>query len=204
MALGWPAYRLIACGEYGRIVEKWRTCGRPIVSAQIVIKNGAMGAVHNMARKQRTGDELREASNHLHYEVWMLGSLAQSIASGIATQGWLTNALLESFVVHVRGVMDFLYNDNPQGDDVVAQDFFPLPDAWFDIRPKASELLIAAKKRAGKEIVHLTYARQNVTPETKPWRFTEIANEVTAVMQTFLDHVPDENLGSRWRPDPAE
>ena len=78
-----------------------------------------------MPRQLRSDTDLREASNHLHYEVWMLTSSAQAMASGIANNGWLKYALLESFVVHVRGVMDFLYNDNPQPDDVVAQDFFP-------------------------------------------------------------------------------
>ncbi len=129
----------------------------------------------------------------------MLGSLAQAIGSGIANQGWLTNALLESFVVHVRGVMDFLYNDNPQNDDVVAQDFFASPDAWASIRPELSELLRKAKKRVGKEIAHLTYARLEVTPDTKPWPFVSIANEVSSVMQVFLTNVPKEKLGSQWK-----
>lgn len=81
----------------------------------------------------------------------MLSSLAQAMASGIASQGWLTNALLESFVIHVRGVMDFLYNDTPQPDDVVAQDFFASNDAWVKIRPKLSELLSTAKGVPGRK-----------------------------------------------------
>lgn len=129
----------------------------------------------------------------------MLSSLAQAIASGIANQGWLTNALLESFVIHVRGVMDFLYNDSPQADDVVAQDFFPSADAWMKIRPQLSELLSTAKRRAGKEVAHLTYARLVVTPDTKPWPFVAIANEVASVMEVFLKNVPKEKLGSQWQ-----
>lgn len=116
-----------------------------------------------MARQQRSNEELQQASNHLHYEIWMLSSLAQAIGSGIAREGWLTNALLESFVIHVRGVMDFLYNDSPQTDDVVAQDFFPSASNWFQIRPQRSDLLIAAKKRAAKEVAHLTYASPDIS-----------------------------------------
>ena len=156
-----------------------------------------------MPRKQRSNEELQDASNHLHYEVWMLNSLAQAIASGIANQGWLTNALLESFVVHVRGVMDFLYNDAPQNDDVAAQDFFASADTWTSVRPGLSELLSKAKKRAGKEIAHLTYARLAVTPDTKPWPFVAIANEITSVMKIFLQNVPKEKLGSQWQRDTA-
>jgi len=75
-----------------------------------------------MSRKVRTEAELKEVSEHLHYEVCMLTSLARGIASGIAGQGPILNALLESFVVHVRVLMDFLYNKSPKPDDVIAQD----------------------------------------------------------------------------------
>ena len=135
----------------------------------------------------------------MHYEVWMLSSLAQAIASGIASQGWLTNALLESFVIHVRGVMDFLYNDTPKSDDVVAQDFFPSAEDWIKIRPQLSELLRTAKKRAGKEVAHLTYSRLAVTHETKPWPFVAIADEVASVMKVFLKNVLKEKLGTQWQ-----
>jgi hypothetical protein len=152
-----------------------------------------------MPRKPRSDKELQEASNHLYYEVWMLASLAQAMASGIANNGWLKNALLESFVIHVRGVLDFIYNDTPQPDDVAAQDYFPSAEAWLNIRPQLSELLRTAKGRAGKEIAHLTYARLDVTPDTKPWPFVEIAKEVNVVISVFLKNVTIENLGSQWR-----
>lgn len=152
-----------------------------------------------MGRKLRSNKELQEASNHLHYELWMLSSLAQSMASGISSQGWLTNALLESFVVHVRGVMDFLYNDTPQKDDVVAQDYFSSTEEWINIRPELSGHLSTAKSRAGKEVAHLTYARLAVTQDTKPWPYGAIANEITSVIQIFLQKVPREKLGSEWQ-----
>ena len=153
-----------------------------------------------MPRQQRTIEELQKVSNHLHYEVWMLKSLAQALASGIAKEGWLPNALIESFGIHVRGVMDFLYDDTPKfEDDVVAQDFFPSASDWVNIRPQPSELLLTAKYRAGKEVVHLTYARLAVIPDTKPWPFVALANEVTSVMEVFLKKVPKEKLGSQWR-----
>jgi hypothetical protein len=150
------------------------------------------------ARKQRTVEELKEASNHLHYEAWMLTSLASGLASGIAGQGPVANALLESFVIHVRALMDFLYAEAPQSDDVVAEDYFANPDEWRRERPLLQDLLAQAKRRAGKEIAHLTYARLDVTPETKPWPFIQIAEEITAVLNVFLANVPNENLGSQW------
>ena len=125
--------------------------------------------------------------------------MAQAMGAGIATQGWLANALLESFIVHVRAVMDFLYNDNAKPDDIMAQDFFASRDAWVSVRPKLSDLLRKAKKRTGKEVSHLTYARLEVAPDTKRWAFVEIANEVGSVIQVFLKNVQKEKLGPQWR-----
>ncbi len=121
-----------------------------------------------MARTKRTDEELQEASNHLQYEFSMLMSVAQAFASGIAAQDWLVNALLESFVIHFRALLDFFYPPaNVKNDDVLAGDYFDDSEAWEKIRPQLSEALSRAKTRAHKEIAHLTYARLDVTPETK-------------------------------------
>ena len=151
-----------------------------------------------MGRINRTDQELREASDHLHYEIWMLTSLAHGIGSGIAGQGPIANALLESFVIHVRVLMDFLYNDNPQPDDVIAEDYFSSADEWRKMRPELTELLKLSKWRAGKEVVHLTYERLEVTPETKPWPFVQIVNEITSVINVFIQQVPKSKLGKQW------
>jgi hypothetical protein len=102
----------------------------------------------------------------------MLVSLAHGLASGIAGQGTIATALIESFVVHVRCVLDFLYAPkNRRDDDVIAQDYFDDVAEWENLRPLMSANLEQARDRAGKEMVHLTYARLDVTPEAKPWRF---------------------------------
>lgn len=151
-----------------------------------------------MPRKKRSGEELREASDHLHYEIWMFISLANGLASGISGQGVINNALLESFTIHARLLLDFLYTEKPQKDDVIAQDFFDDPSIWHQVRPLKSEVLRKVHRRVAKEVAHLTYARQDVTPETKPWPFVEIANEVNEVFSKFLSAAPKELLGPRW------
>jgi hypothetical protein len=109
-----------------------------------------------MARKKRSSVELQEASNHLQYEIWMLHAVANGMASGLFGPGAITNALVESFAVHVRGLVDCLYSDHPRPDDVIAEDFFSDAALWLEIRPDPSAGLLRAKKRAGKEIAHLT------------------------------------------------
>lgn len=150
-----------------------------------------------MNTTRRADDVLKTASAHVHYEFWMLASTANALASGIAVQGWLPNALLESFVIHLRALSDFLYAKEARPDDVLAGDFFA-PEGWSKLRPVESELLKKARLRAHKEIVHLTYARLNVTPETKPWMFIEIANAMHSVLEVFLQHVPKHLLSEEW------
>ena len=136
----------------------------------------------------RSDEQLARALGHLDYEYTMLMAVAQAMASGIAAQGWLANALLESFVIHFRALLDFFYPPaNPKADDVLATDYFADPDEWERVRPPFSEALKRGRARAHKEIAHLTYARQDVTPETKPWPFVEIANEIQHLMQLFRE-----------------
>jgi len=128
----------------------------------------------------------------------MLTTLANGIVSGIVGQGPIANAVLESFLIHVRALMDFLYSDAPQSDDVVAEDYFANPDDWKKARPPLSDILIHARRRTGKHVAHLTYARLGLKPETKQWPFVEIANEISTVLNVFLDNVPKGNLGAQW------
>lgn len=152
-----------------------------------------------MAKKNRTNDELQAASNHLHYEYWMLTSIAQSLGTGISGQGWLNNALIESFVIHLRVLIDFFYPESVQNDDVIAADYFNNDAEWNNIRPPMTENLKAWKIRAHKEIAHLTYARLKVTAETKGWPFIEIAESINLVMDIYLKNVLHAKLGHDWK-----
>lgn len=150
-------------------------------------------------RTKRTEEELRKASHHLHYEFSMLISITQAFASGIASGGWLVNALLESFVIHFRTLLDFFYPpDNSKPDDVLASDYFDNSEDWAKIRPHLSDTLNRYKIRAHKEIAHLTYARLDVTPEIKGWAFLEIAREMEQLMDLFLKHIPKNRLEELW------
>jgi hypothetical protein len=66
------------------------------------------------------------------------------------------------------------------------------------MRSELTELLKLSKWRAGKEVAHLTYERLEVTPETKPWPFVQIANEITSVINVFIQQVPKSKLGKQW------
>jgi hypothetical protein len=113
------------------------------------------------------GDQylLAYSEEHVVYEFDMFLWLARVCGSGArlgaptATDAArLSNVLIESFVVHLRNVIDFLYLDRPKPTDVVAADFFD-PSVWEGLRPAISATLESARVRANKEIAHLTTER---------------------------------------------
>jgi hypothetical protein len=151
-----------------------------------------------MSSRKLNVEKLKNASDHLWYEIWMFQTLVQGMASGVAGKEALNNAMLESLAIHVRALIDFFYSDNPQRDDVVADHFFAEPSKWRSVLPAKTAVLAQAKKRADKEVAHLTYARQKVTPEKKSWHFLPIFNDLQAAISAFLSTVPRELLGPRW------
>ncbi len=151
-----------------------------------------------MARQKRTAEELRAASAHLRYEIDMFMETAKWLAKGTSEQTVIHNAMVESFTIHTRALLDFLYSREPHDDDVIAEDFFGDPEQWLKTRRDKTELLGQVHRRVAKEIAHLTYVRQDITPEEKGWRFLEIANQLKHVIDEFLTEIPRDLLGKRW------
>ena len=152
-----------------------------------------------MTRSIRSPEELQQASNHLFYEIWMFETLAQTMALGIAGRGnVINNSLLEAFAIHVRALIGFFYSESPRKDDIIADDFFTSPNDWQKMRPQKTELLDKAKKRADKEVAHLTYTRLDITPEQKHWDFVKIYNDLQVLIKLFLNNIPTDLLGSKW------
>lgn len=152
-----------------------------------------------MTRKERTITELQKASNHLFYEINMFQSLVSGMASGISGSSVINNALLESFAIHVRALVKFFYDENPHKDDVIAEDFYLKGMDWKSIRPEKTAILIQVENRANKEVAHLTYNRQTITSKQKIWEFIPIYEEMNEVITVFLNNVPKENLGDKWK-----
>ena len=153
-----------------------------------------------MARKTRTDDDLRSASGHLHYEVWMFLTLARALATGVFGEGPLNNATLESFTVHARVLLEFFFGDKPRADDVVADDYLGGQGNWTELRGEMPPILADLRDRVGTEVAHSTFARLAVTPEEKGWRFVEIAQAFEGVVQRFLRAVPGDRLAAVWAP----
>jgi len=149
-------------------------------------------------RMKREADSLRRASDHLYYELSMLRHTAAVLATGALSDSHLSNACIESFTVHFRAIVDFLYSEKPFDSDVIAEDFFSSPDEWTSRRPELAAQLSSARKRVNKEIAHLTYDRQHVVPELKDWNFKTLYDEISSAVKRFVELVSPTYLGSRW------
>lgn len=150
----------------------------------------------------RTPEELQKASNHLAYEYQMFNATAEKLAQPAPDKA-TTNAFIESFAIHARILMAFLFTEGriDPDYDVIGEHFFSDPNVWYDKRKinkikKPTEFDING--RVGKEVAHLTYKRQEVTPEMKIWDITAIQKAINVAMETFLACVPNELLGDRW------
>jgi hypothetical protein len=63
-------------------------------------------------REPKTSDGLRKASDWLIYEYWMLKGLSKLLSSHPHREvdikiGLLRNAMLDSFLIHARALVDF-------------------------------------------------------------------------------------------------
>ena len=136
----------------------------------------------------RSEDELIKALDHLNYEYSMLLNVSEALRSNLALNPLLRNVLLESFAIHFRALVDFLYRpDNARPDDMVAEDFLGDENRWSEVRPTISPVLRSSRDRAHKEIAHLTYARLEVTESEKGWPFSEITTEIQRLMNLFQE-----------------
>jgi len=156
---------------------------------------------HSMGRIKRTTADLRKlADEHLKYEIDCLFGTAlamnairqESATDFIGTA--VRNALLESFAIHARTLLQFLYSESPNGDWVIAEDFFDVPETWFQGRPQKSFRLGELTRRVAKEVAHLSYDRLLVRPEKKPWNIVHLAKEFAIVLAVFNQLVSSERI----------
>lgn len=153
-----------------------------------------------MARTRRNDDELRAALEHLYYEIKMLQGTMALLATDATGDSFLTNVLIESFTIHARALMHFLYPSGPiQDTDVLAEDFFDDAGHWGKIRPDEPAVFGKARGRVNKEIAHLTYDRQLVTPELKAWNFVALGKELLEIVHIFLNAVPQRLGALPWQ-----
>lgn len=142
---------------------------------------------------------LAYSREHVSYEFQMFLGLAaarDSATIGYSSKALATfvkNAVLEAVVLHVRNLLEFLYGDNPRPTDVIARDFFSAP-SWEDVRPPISACLTHARRRADKEIAHLTTSRLDAAAEEREWDIPKLREELMPILRTFVDRAETKRL----------
>ncbi len=145
-------------------------------------RTGHGGNIMPTRRSYSDQQLLDYSEEHLLYELKMFRWVVQNLPPD---KSFLLSASLESFAIHLRGLIEFFYKtpNKARADDLVAADFFDPPGSW---KPGAiPKSLSDARERTNKEIGHITYKRKGATDPTKPWPVTELFNEVHAIAQKF-------------------
>jgi hypothetical protein len=141
-----------------------------------------------------TDQQLTEYSReHLMHELSMLWELADILPKRKASTE--TSALVESFGVHLRNLIDFFFRKG-RGDDVTAQDFLDLKATWKPTEPPS---LTKAHERANKELNHLTQARISGSPPEKAWDTAGALKEIQAVAKAFAAKASPNRLDVKVR-----
>ena len=141
------------------------------------------------------------SAEHVVYEIdmflWLVAVLGNSStglgASSPEDLARLHNIMIESCVLHLRNLIDFLYLDKPKPSDVIAADFFR-QNEWNSLRPTISAVLEAARIRANKEMAHLTTDRIAGTTVEKAWNFIDLAVEIKSLMRLFAENALSERI----------
>jgi len=102
-------------------------------------------------------------------------------------------ASLEAWAIHLRLLIDFLYDKRGEGTDAIASDFIEearVPE-WRRTRPKKTVDLQRAADRAGTQVAHLSYSRKIMDP----WdNFHELTEQMSDRLSVFIDHAAPARL----------
>ena len=149
------------------------------------------------SQTKRTADltslELADyADEHLLHEVQMFVGARNALPS---VQGqFMKNAMIEVCVLHLRNLVDFFYpRGQSHADDVLASHY--CTRNLLAITPMLEE----ARKRAHKELAHLTLDRQAGTPPSKQWDFAALSNDLRLVVKDFITCADPQKLRCRCK-----
>jgi hypothetical protein len=128
--------------------------------------------------------ELATFSEHVLYEMAMLVGIPRKFDT---SQDDVTrNALLESFAIHARQLVNFFY-DHAEAGEIVASDYFDDPiREWKMVRGKEESDLKGMVNRVSVEIAHLTLKRLE---KKKDWNLLSIVKEIERRCLLFLQRV---------------
>ena len=127
----------------------------------------------------------------------MLKGLAQLLLQNddLTEIGLLRNAVLDSFLIHVRALVNFFYRKPNRETDVVAGDYLCGSERkyWDEHYSGDPDWFKDIRIRIDKGLAHISYERQKGA-----WDSGIIEREIDKAFGEFINRVPLDLLGTRW------
>jgi hypothetical protein len=140
-----------------------------------------------------TGEELFRHTEHLKYEIEMLTALPERLQTSVAEDVVIKNALIESFLVHVRNLADFFAKQ--RRTTLYASDFFTDSKRWAELWNEndgqwnaLKEKIEGIRERVHEQVAHLTKERVQAVGSKKYWELNSIIRLVVPWMLTFAEN----------------
>jgi hypothetical protein len=136
------------------------------------------------------------ARRHLAYEIKMLREMAAALrGEGIGPRSF-RNALLETFLIHYRNLLDFFYADQRRtlAHDVRAADYVADAKRWRARRPPMDKEAMGNRERVNAQLAHLTYRRLKY--KERNWSDRRMAQQIEQLIATFGQQLPPRRR--RW------
>ncbi len=147
----------------------------------------------------------REAAGYIQYEIDMLRFTFQELLEYqkpgklTDTQKMFHNVVLESFLLHVRNLRQFLTNLKLKTDDIIANEFIEDENIGTDfsylVRQKIDDDEI---KRIHKMLAHISYKRRDLP---KSWPTGKYYQGLMIALKGFRDSLDNEKKAWFWRED---
>jgi hypothetical protein len=159
-----------------------------------------------MARKERTKEEAIEQSGHLLYEIQMLASLHTHFQNGdhdravanLPLNGLAArNALIESFQIHARQLIDFL-TDQPNRREATASDFTV---AGWSIPAKDRQSLKRLSGEFSARVAHLSWRRAQLDASQQRVMTEDIFDAIRRYLLVFAEHLDRDRVRPRFFED---
>jgi len=176
------------------------------ISRSINLKIGGMEIVirrigEGIKRLKRSDKELNSISKELFGELNLLIYAAISLSR--VKDELIRIVLLDSFAIHARSLLDFLYAREYKIEryptTVIAEDFFDKPEDWRTIRPIETQILKNVLNKVNTQIAHLKFERLLLEDREREIGFRQITKEITSVFKKFLDNVSESKLNKEDR-----
>ena len=128
---------------------------------------------------------------HLRDEIDMCRKAASLLAGGVADRV-LNDVLVDSYAIHLRTLIEFLYGSRSKPDDLRAVDFVTVREPWIHARGSIPQPLKDAQERAHKQLAHFTKKRFAHGALENMWHPGHEIPAVVAGLRLFLRYADPE------------